>query len=868
MFEEQNQFLIRLRQTLQRLEDPAEICRFLKQLKSWFVESCDDVDAAWGGSDECFVRDLMRLDFIERRRILERSFLSSYGLFLKLMLSVVSEKLSEAERDECLFPLFQDIDGVASIGSIVNYLAQSQSIEQVNTGVEVLLKVLDSERISSIWRRDVWSDLFPDKPWDKCCEEGVQWLISIPELVTKHQHKAHDSIQSPEFFSRHLLMLLKTVVERRKRNEEKAELSFLGLLMKRLINRGLGNLVVSSLLDYYHNSTKGDEPESFLFLIKSIQDPYSTEKLCFTLVTSLTNEDTRFEILKFFLLEDDQIDDEIGHILFSRILQKIELPLKLCHWLIDILCLDCIRLENMITQLSRIWSNQHSISSTPIPRQSYITALMQLMIPHLQMEKFENSRLYHLLLEGVSNRLGSCLDSIRYQGMRIGQTLASLDPHSEPLFTDLEIDFQSLQPEEQWEEPIESRSCQEGPSSPPKEPSIDSDDDSDFCSSIEDDNLTPMDLREGIKDHFKRGQRPVTLVDLIQDLRSSSDDPKKTISALKQLIPLVKKNSHELESLSVELTRLVVHVVIPDWIHQELEKDDAFDLKGLKTISEVRICCLKSILESVPLQTGEVLGQLFSSSQVTLPQRLEILESMRQASTKLSSPPERLEMEPLDSLLEGGGIGRSKVWGVRSLEVAKKRRETPWRNRFIEVVGSWTTTLLTSAQKVTYGFDLMERDHRVLGSLIITLGTFAESVSQSMTSTTLALVIFPLLKSVIEQKSENCFLRRCVFQTLICVINGLSISRLSNVIGSVLEPVDETDKKLAEIIIWIRTKSEEASQSDQDHTTKILASVCVSVCQKISQKALESTSTKSIEIKLPIKTQFDVRIPSVKWSGN
>eukprot|EP00210_Caulerpa_lentillifera_P000554 g535.t1 len=790
-----------------------------------------------------------------------------HGLFPKVVLSLVYEKLSEVERNAYLIPLLYDIHGIASIGSIVNWLTQSQSLKQVETGEEVLLKMLEAGRLSSIWNRESWGDLFPEKEWEDCCENAVQWIISIPELVTRFQHKPHESLQSTCFFSFHLHNLLESVVEKQKKKEENLELYFLGLMMKRLINRGLGTTMVNVLVQNNHTFTNRDGVKSLLFLTKSIRDPHATEKFCLTLLLQLAEKENGFEIFKTFILNDDQIDDELGYILFTRLLMQNELSLTVCVWLVDVLSSHSSSLSSIVTQLSKIWSNRQSIESLALPRQGYITALLKMSIPCLKKieQCIENSEWYQILLEGVGNRLASCLDTIRFQGMRIAQTLAMLDPNSEPLFGDLEVDFESLQPDEQWEAQ-KNQLNEERPLSPSSRDSssVDSDDDSDFCSSIEDANLEPMDLSEGNGKAFKRGPRPLTLVDLIQDLKSASDDPMKTISALKTVVPLLKKNPHELKSLGAEIAKLLIHVPIPDWIHQELKKEDAFDLKNMKSISEVRVCCLRSLLESVPLQSGEALGQLFSSSQLTVPQRLELLESMRQASITLSSPPSEQKSEMLSC--GERRVGTSKVWGVRSLEAAKKRGHTNWRNKFTEVVGLWMTSLLASSQKVTYGFDLMERDHRVLGSLLLTLGTFAESVSQSITSTALSLVAFPLLKIVYEKKSEICFLRRCVFQSLISLLNGLPIARLSMVIGSPLEPVDETDKELAEMIIWIRSKSEAAKESDNDYTCRILASTCAFTCHKISQKALELVSTNETKIKLTVETPFEIRLPSLKWS--
>lgn len=809
---------------------------------------------------------LAKDEALVRRRMFLKSYLPPMGVFLDAVLSVAYEMDSDdgGELGGIADRFFLDVHPIFAVGALVAYVSRSG---EVTRGVgqpwrllkDVVLRDVD-KFVDAVCDGDVWGDVFPERTWSDCGDLIVGWLVSMSEAA-QSQKSDNGEFEPGRFLPVMVRALSNGSLSSLDERRSETKLTLLGTFLARFLNRGFGPVVVEALVDACLPYLENREPIARLSqIIPSIRDAHAKEKFFKHLLSTLARSFADAHVpplLRAFAQNPSgtEMSDEVSYILFDRILLKDPLPKQTAEWLLSLLIEDEGKLMDAACQLARTWSGKDAIHHLPLPRQAYFTFLLTVLIPHLPGAFVEvgDATINRFLLEGVSNRLENCIETIRFQGMRVAHAMAARQPDSGSLFSDL-TDFQTLQEEEIWDPSLDTHDPGKAAASRElTEP--DSDDESDFGSDLVNlDDLEPsVENVDGIlmKDH-----RPVTLMDLHQDLKKT-DEPLKLIKALKQLTVLLKAHPSELPSIAAELSRTLIHVPLPDWIHEELKKDDAFELKGLKSSSAVRVCCLVCLLTEASV-CGDSVAKMIASKQVAEHQRLEILEAMQQAALQLSKPPAHGPDSHKEDLNQ-----KRRVWGVRSLTLSKQTSTATWRNPFVDVAGLWASELLLSCQTVTHGFNIMERNHMVLGGVLVTLGTFADCASQSMVSTSLALTSFPFIKAVMEQKGEVCHLRRCAFQALTSIIQALPIGRLSSALSSsALTPVmDETDRSLGEMLVWIKAQSEHGVTSDSDETCRLLAVRCLHVCADISKKALDFSQHKAPDLK-PMTIEY--RIPQTQ----
>lgn len=135
-------------------------------------------------------------------------------------------------------------------------------------------------------------------------------------------------------------------------------------------------------------------------------------------------------------------------------------------------------------------------------------------------------------------------------------------------------------------------------------------------------------------------------------------------------------------------------------------------------------------------------------------QRLLILDAMSAAASDLSCPSKSSKSPPPPAAAAvastvvrssvdprtGGKLGRTRVWGHRSLELRASgaaEGKLPSRNRFTaEVATAWVLRMMHQYDVVgRHGASLMGDDCLVLGRLLIALGAFVEASGQAGSAT-------------------------------------------------------------------------------------------------------------------------------------
>ena len=857
-------WLLQLVETINEAENDIELLEILQSTYSRYVQqTAANKDNEATGKN----RTISVTSSLCSRKEFLRGYLRPYGLFPQTVLTLSYDRENGKQNEELqrfVDRFFLDVHPIYAVDALTTYLAQS-SRQNATTACHIshllnriLLADFDRECVW-LWDAEIWKEIFPDKSWEQCCDWMTGWFVTLMEMTPSRDQDCSAGFDFSHMVPRIVEALMKEKDDDVQDAEKLRKLQLLGSCLRRLLNRAHGLPWMAAVLE--QSQTLMYATVSLSQLVQYVRDLHAKEKFFQKLLLLLSEdfeEETALRLLSCFVAasnKTERIADDVYYILFRRFLIKEELSRKVARWIISVLAGEEDRLMEIAQQVARLWADPKAIDHLPLPRQAYLTFLLTCLLERLPgvFAEVGDSTLCRSLLDGVSNRLENCIETVRCQGMRVAHAMAARQPNTEPVFSHVKLDFQSLRREEEWE--ARSEKAVQISSDSPTEEVVDSDDASDFSGfSDEDDPLEQPNLSE--TDAVLMGkEHPITLMELHQDLKRS-EEPLKVITALKHLSVLIKECPSELPGLAAELSRTVVHVPLPDWIGEELRKDDACALKGLKSSSAVRVCCLALLLEAAPIHCGDSIAMMICSKQVAEHQRLEILEALREAAKKLSAPPQVSAID-VDS---PEVIGKSRTWGVRSIAARKKSLQV-WRNQYVDVAGLWISSLLLACKRVTHGFNIMERSPMVLGAVLITLATFAECASQSIVSTSLALSAFPLIRFVAEQKGENCYLRRCSLQAMTAMMQSLPIGRLSVILceANLTEIDDETDRALRNMVVWIRTQGERILKSDQDETCKHLAAHCIRVCAHASKAALELKDKEDRPALHPQKIHY--RIP-------
>lgn len=110
-------------------------------------------------------------------------------------------------------------------------------------------------------------------------------------------------------------------------------------------------------------------------------------------------------------------------------------------------------LADVAAHVAQLWGDASAVQRLAAQQQAYLTAALCGCLALMGRQQLDgHPQLLQLLLGGITNRLGSPLQSVRRQGMRVGQAMsAQLDPAKPPMFSEEEEQLHQLLPEERWE---------------------------------------------------------------------------------------------------------------------------------------------------------------------------------------------------------------------------------------------------------------------------------------------------------------------------------------------------------------------------------------------------------------------------------
>ncbi|XP_039472802.1 telomere length regulation protein TEL2 homolog isoform X2 [Oreochromis aureus] len=398
-------------------------------------------------------------------------------------------------------------------------------------------------------------------------------------------------------------------------------------------------------------------------------------------------------------------------------------------------------LIQVLRSVSQAWANSSAVKHTPLEQQLYVSKALLLSVSLLKDSEIQElrSELLQCMLSGMQTHLDSNVVRIRRMGMVIGEYLSSrMDINGTKLKFEYDQDEETrellslLAPgacDEPEAEPVNradgpeetaetAESAQNASQTTSGAQALKTDPDSDLDS---DDELTPYDMSGD--QEISKASPPHYLRDCLEIL-ISSEDPVRVELALQAAESLVRKNSFAAREISVQMSKVLLHM------------DDKYNINGFLYLRQATMVAL-TVADCIPVT--HYLTTEFYSLNYSLRQRLDILEVLALAAQELSKPvtekkaasissatTAELTPYPGDSPVHWRNVVEKRIQS-KTKRLTKKAAQpvtkaTP--NRYAPVAGHFFFPLLKNYDKPQVTFDLLGSDHLVLGRLIHTLGLF------------------------------------------------------------------------------------------------------------------------------------------------
>uniref|UniRef100_A0A8C7PXY9 Telomere length regulation protein TEL2 homolog n=1 Tax=Oncorhynchus mykiss TaxID=8022 RepID=A0A8C7PXY9_ONCMY len=395
-------------------------------------------------------------------------------------------------------------------------------------------------------------------------------------------------------------------------------------------------------------------------------------------------------------------------------------------------------LIQVLRSLCQAWANPSAVRHTPLEQQLYVSRALLLCVGLLSDAELQElrSELLQCMLGGMQSHLDSSVVRVRRMGMVVGECLSSrMDVNGAKLKFEYEHDEETeellslMTPlSEEETEPLDDRldlpqdikgktvPSQAVPSqaaSVAQKSGADSELDSD-------DELTPYDM--SADQEMSQAAPPRYLRDCLEAFLSS-EDPVRVDLSLRAIEGLVRKNTSTAREVSVELSKVLLHM------------EDRYNTVGFLSLRQAAMVAL-TVTDSVPVT--EYLTTEFYSMNYSIRQRLDILEVLILSAQELSQPItdkggpskaiQRVTMNtplyPGDDPIHWRQVVERRIQS-KTKRLSKGVTHPPAKptpNRYAPVAGHFFFPLLRNYDRPQVTFDLLGGDHLVLGRLIHTLG--------------------------------------------------------------------------------------------------------------------------------------------------
>lgn len=631
-----------------------------------------------------------------------------------------------------------------------------QALLVLMEGIGELRASSNLDHLVSITERFLQSGRLSDLLWAYCLEAGpsdspqfreilLGRIVALPDLTANRLHPNNKPLFLPQQYYPLLASEMLTALERTcqaLKDGTDCSLTFVAQTLGKLCIQGHSGLVLAVMAPRLSVCTRSDMVWQRVCwkLLANVPQQW-VESVLTGLVQAVSGYDALGRIIGNLVLTNKKAQFVITH---KLLLLQYKYETRVLRIVLGYLAADRERrplLIQVLRSVSQAWANPSAVKHTPLEQQLYVSKALLLSVSLLKDSELQELRsdLLQCMLGGMQSHLDSNVVRIRHIGMVVGECLSSrMDINGTKLKFEYDQDEETREllslmtaiGDEPEAEPLngvdapqgtnemtqstQNVSCQNKSEPLPRKTDPDSDLDSD-------DELTPYDMSGD--QELSKASPPRYLRDCVETL-ISSEDPVRVELSLRVAEGLVRKNTFATREVSVQLTKVLLHM------------EDKYSINGFLSLRQATMVALTAT-DSIPVT--QYLTSEFYSLNYSLRQRLDMLEVLALAAQELSKPiTEKRDASkgiaattdltpypgdnPIHWRQEVEKRLQSKTKRLRKGATQPPAKATP--NRYAPVAGHFFFPLLRNYDKPQVTFDLLGSDHLVLGRLIHTLGLF------------------------------------------------------------------------------------------------------------------------------------------------
>ncbi|XP_068439354.1 telomere length regulation protein TEL2 homolog [Clinocottus analis] len=627
-----------------------------------------------------------------------------------------------------------------------------QALLVLMDGIGELRASIHLDHFVSITEKFLQSGRLADLLWSYCLETGpsdspqlretlLGRIVALPDLTANRLHPKNKPLFLPQQYYPLLATEMLTALEwtcQALKDGTDCSLTFVAQTLGKVCIQGHSGLVLAVMAPRLSVCTRSDMVWQRVCwkLLENVPQRWM-ESVLTGLVQAVSGPDALGRIIGNLVLTNKKAQFVITH---KLLLLQYKYETQVLRIVLGYLAADRERRPLLIQALRSVletWSNPSAVKHTPLEQQLYVSKALLLSVSLLKDAELQElrSELLQCMLGGMQSHLDSSVVRIRRMGMVVGECLSSrMDLNKTKLKFEYDQDEETQEllslmtpitgDELEAEHVNRVDTLQETSETTPSTQNISSQNksktapDSDLDS---DDELTPYDMSGD--QEISKASPPRYLRDCLETL-ISSEDPLRVELSLRVAEGLVRKNVFATREISVQLTKVLLHM------------EDKYSIKGFPSL---RQATMVAVIVTDCISVTQFLTTEFYSLNYSLRQRLDILEVLTLAAQELSKPITEkknpsvgiaastdLTPYPGDNTVHWREIVEKRIQS-KTKRLKKGATQTPAKatpNRYAPVAGHFFFPLLSNYDKPQVTFDLLGGDHLVLGRLIHTLGLF------------------------------------------------------------------------------------------------------------------------------------------------
>lgn len=670
---------------------------------------------------------------------------SHYTRTLQFLISNIQadwlHSLSAAQRSQLWDSLFLQGPPEQALLVLMDGIVQINLSSNLDHLLSIIERFLQSGRLTDL----LWSYCLgtgpPDTPQFR--EVLLGRIVALPDLMANKLQLNNKPLFLPQNYYSLLASGMLSALERTcqaLKDGTDCSLTFVAQILGKVSMQGHSDLVVAVLIPHLSRHTRTDMVwqrvcwklfenvpqrwiESVLTgVVQGVRGPDALGRIIGNLVVS--NKKAQFVMTHKMLLLQYKYKTLVLRVVLGYLAAERERrPLLL----------------QVLRSLCQAWANPSAVKHTPLEQQMYISKALLLSVSLLNDSELKElrSELLQCLLGGMQSHLDSSVVQIRRIGMVMGECLSSrMDISGTKLKFEYDADEDThellllINPttgdDQESDDEVKADSsnvCQDKP--PPaasqnksSSPTPNTNQDSDLDS---DDELTPYDMSCDQK--LSQSSPPRYLRDCLEIL-TSSEDAVRVELGLNVAEDLVRKNPFAAKEISVQMTKVLLHI------------ENKYSIEHFLAVRQATMVAL-AVTDCIPVT--QYLTTEFYSLNYSLRHRLDILEVLALAAQELSKPISNkaescrsvasisdLTPYPGDNPVHWRQVVEKRIQS-KTKRLSKGSTQAPPKatpNRYAPVAGYFFFPLLRNYDKPKVTFDLLGSDHLVLGRLIHTLGLF------------------------------------------------------------------------------------------------------------------------------------------------